>query len=112
MIDLVTRDTIRKFKGQKQGEFVIRSCFGGAAENFVVSGSEGECRLFKYLGEDADWRTDGLVYIWHKENGKLIDQLSGHGRGQSGKECVTTVDWNPRDPGMFASGGDDRKVKM
>lgn len=33
--------TIRKFKGQKQGSFIIRSCFGGAAENFVISGSEG-----------------------------------------------------------------------
>ncbi|KIX09154.1 uncharacterized protein Z518_00232 [Rhinocladiella mackenziei CBS 650.93] len=95
MIDLVTRDTIRKFRGQKQGEFVIRSCFGGAAENFVVSGSE-----------------DGMIYVWHKENEALIEKLPGHGRGQSGKECVTTVDWNPKDAGMFASGGDDRKVRM
>jgi len=95
MIDLITRDTVRKFKGQKQGEFVIRSCFGGAAENFVVSGSE-----------------DGLIYVWHKENESLIEKLPGHGRGQGGKECVTTVDWNPRDPGMFASGGDDRKVRI
>ncbi|OCT52367.1 WD repeat-containing protein 26 [Cladophialophora carrionii] len=95
MIDLITRDTVRKFRGQKQGEFVIRSCFGGAAENFVVSGSE-----------------DGLIYVWHKENESLIEKLAGHGRGQSGKECVTTVDWNPRDAGMFASGGDDRKVRI
>ncbi|KAJ9617184.1 hypothetical protein H2200_000905 [Cladophialophora chaetospira] len=95
MIDLITRDTVRRFRGQKQGEFVIRSCFGGAAENFVVSGSE-----------------DGLIYVWHKENQSLIEKLVGHGRGQSGKECVTTVDWNPRDAGMFASGGDDRKVRM
>ncbi|EXJ60741.1 hypothetical protein A1O7_04894 [Cladophialophora yegresii CBS 114405] len=97
MIDLITRDTVRKFRGQKQGEFVIRSCFGGAAENFVVSGSED---------------SDGLIYVWHKENESLIEKLAGHGRGQSGKECVTTVDWNPRDAGMFASGGDDRKVRM
>ncbi|KIW29355.1 uncharacterized protein PV07_05174 [Cladophialophora immunda] len=95
MIDLVTRETVRKFRGQKQGEFVIRSCFGGAAENFVVSGSE-----------------DGLIYVWHKENESLIEKLSGHGRGQGGKECVTTVDWHPRDAGMFASGGDDRKVRI
>ncbi|KAJ9625489.1 hypothetical protein H2204_010351 [Knufia peltigerae] len=95
MIDLVTRDTVRSFKGQKQGEFVIRSCFGGAAENFVVSGSE-----------------DGLIYVWHKENENLIEKLSGHGRGAGGKECVTTVDWNPRDASMFASGGDDRKVRI
>ncbi len=53
-----------------------------------------------------------MIYIWHKENEQLIEKLAGHGRGQSGKECVTTVDWNPRDPGMFASGGDDRKVRM
>lgn len=112
MIDLVTRETVRKFRGQKQGEFVIRSCFGGAAENFVVSGSEGELARFSRSRPDADWPTDGKIYIWHKENEQLIETLSGHGRGQSGKECVTTVDWNPRDPGMFASGGDDRKVRM
>lgn len=111
MIDLVTRETVRKFKGQKQGEYVIRSCFGGAAENFVVSGSEGQYPP-PCCGQDADRDTDGLIYIWHKENEALIERLPGHGRGQSGKECVTTVDWNPRDARMFASGGDDRTVRM
>jgi WD repeat-containing protein 26 len=55
---------------------------------------------------------DGKVYVWHKENERQIETLSGHGKGQGGEECVNTVDWNPVDPGMFASGGDDRKIRM
>ena len=51
--------------------------------------------------------TDSKVYIWHKENGALIETLEGHSRG-----CVNTVAWNPADPCMFASGGDDSKVRM
>ena len=42
MLDLHTRETVRKFVGQQQGQFMIRNCFGGAAENFVLSGSEGQ----------------------------------------------------------------------
>lgn len=41
LMDLATAEVVRKFSGQKQKEFMIRSCFGGADENFVVSGSEG-----------------------------------------------------------------------
>jgi WD40 repeat protein len=42
LVNMETTALVRQFRGQKQGEFVIRSTFGGAAENFIVSGSEGE----------------------------------------------------------------------
>lgn len=42
MIDIENRYVIRKFKGLHQGTNIIRNCFGGAAENFVLSGSRGE----------------------------------------------------------------------
>ena len=42
MLDLHTRDTVRRFTGHQQGGFMIRNCFGGAAENFVLSGSKGK----------------------------------------------------------------------
>ena len=45
LLDLETGDLVRTFKGQQQGNFIIRSCFGGAAENFVLSGSEGKLMI-------------------------------------------------------------------
>lgn len=50
LVDMETTAVVRRFKGQKQGEFVIRSTFGGAAENFIVSGSEGEYLIHAYNG--------------------------------------------------------------
>ncbi|KAK3827521.1 MAG: WD40-repeat-containing domain protein [Benniella sp.] len=80
---------VRKYSGFKQGLFVIRSCFGGWNERFVVSG-----------GEDAK------VYIWHRENGNLIQTLEGHSRP------VTVVAWSPTNPNMFASASDDHTIRM
>ena len=42
LLDIGTASVVRRFEGQKQGNFIIRSSFGGAAENFVLSGSEGK----------------------------------------------------------------------
>lgn len=49
LIEIETAEIVRRFLGQQQGEFVIRSCFGGADQNLVISGSEGDSmalRLF------------------------------------------------------------------
>ncbi|KAL8829752.1 MAG: hypothetical protein Q9170_006038 [Blastenia crenularia] len=91
LIDIDTTEIVRRFTGQRQGEFVIRSTFGGADQNLIISGSE-----------------DSRIYIWHKENGTLIETLEGH----QAPGCVNVVAWNPADPCMFASGGDDRKIRI
>lgn len=41
-IDVNSQDVRKKFRGQKQGKYVIRSCYGGASEGFVLSGGEGQ----------------------------------------------------------------------
>jgi WD40 repeat protein len=41
LMDIDTGDVIRSFEGHSQKHFIIRSAFGGAGENFVISGSEG-----------------------------------------------------------------------
>ena len=41
LIDIETAEIVRRFLGQKQETCVIRSSFGGADENLVISGSEG-----------------------------------------------------------------------
>lgn len=69
--------------------YIIRTCFGGTDEAFVLSGSE-EC----------------TVYVWHRRSGELLAELEGH----SG--TVNSVHWNPVDPYMLASASDDRSVHI
>ncbi|KAL3487885.1 WD domain protein [Aspergillus germanicus] len=108
LIDIETTEVIRRFQGQKQSTFIIRSAFGGAAENFVVSGSEGKPPDFITLPlQCTDGWLDSRIYVWHKENGTLVETLEGHLSG-----CVNAISWNPADPGMFASAGDDCLVKI
>ena len=70
-------------------KYIIRTCFGGHNEAFVLSGSE-ECK----------------VYMWHRRSEKLVASLEGH----SG--LVNSVSWNPVDPFMFASASDDKSVQI
>ncbi|KAK1910745.1 hypothetical protein P3342_008625 [Pyrenophora teres f. teres] len=88
LMEIDTGDVIQRFEGHIQKQFIIRSAFGGADENFVVSGSE-----------------DSRIYIW-RSNGLLIEALDAH------PGCVNSVAWHPKDPTTFASAGDDMRVKI
>ena len=58
-------------------------------------------------GDETDKRmVDAMVYVWQRENGNLVETLPGH----SGS--INCVAWNPKNPHMFASAGDDRLVRM
>jgi len=103
-----TGEILQTFDGHKQANYMIRSVFGGADESFVVSGSEGKYS-FTYYVEGCYSNallSDSAIYIW-RTTGHLVESLPAHAPG-----CVNAVAWHPKDPCMFASAGDDRKVRM
>ncbi|KAI0437697.1 WD40-repeat-containing domain protein [Xylaria telfairii] len=89
LVDLVHRIPIQNYTGHIGGEFVIRASLGGAHEMFVISGSE-----------------DGSIYIWNKSSGQCVQKLAAHS-----PRC-NSVSWCPTNPQLFASCGDDGKIKM
>jgi len=38
--DIGARTLVRRYRGLSQGHFTIHSCFGGANQDFIASGSE------------------------------------------------------------------------
>jgi len=87
--DLETKTQVKKYRGQKQTKYIIQSCFGGADQSFILSGSE-----------------DSNVYIWNREHGTLLESLPGH------TGVVNSVSWNPTNPYQFASASDDRTIRI
>ena len=58
MWDVEERCLVRKFVGITQGFYTVYSCFGGADQNFIASGSE-----------------DNKVYIFHVKKESPIGNL-------------------------------------
>ncbi|KAI1853620.1 hypothetical protein JX265_004048 [Neoarthrinium moseri] len=89
LFDLASKEHVQTYTGHTGGMYMIRSAFGGASESFVLSGSE-----------------DGYINIWHKASAVTVDRLAGH------QPRTNSVSWSPTDPCLFASCGDDGKVKI
>ncbi|RDD37740.1 WD repeat-containing protein 26 [Trichoplax sp. H2] len=87
--DIKTSCLVRKFRGVKQGNDAIFSCFGGIDDSFVASGSE-----------------DHEVYIFHVRHESPVAVLSGH------TKTVNCVSWNSNDVNMIASASDDGTVRI
>lgn len=110
-LDSETGEIVQRYDGAQQREFVIRSSFGGAGQGFVISGSEGTCHNVSEAelttGRLTHHTIDSRVYIWRRQTGVNVAALDAHHPG-----TVNAVAWHPRNPGIFASAGDDRKVRM
>ncbi|KAI8806929.1 WD40-repeat-containing domain protein [Cladochytrium replicatum] len=103
--DLDEMKMIRQYTGQKQGRFVIRSCFAGSDQRFVVSGSEGIHEPPMCAGAQLTEHADAKIYVWHRNQSKALEILPGH------TGCVNCVSWNPR-LNMLASASDDGTIRI
>ena len=112
-LELESGSVLRKFEGHDQGQYVLRSCFGGATENFVLSGSAGTLILapFSYPRVSLSFfarYTDGKIVVYHRDTGRLLYKLEGHDL-----TTVNAVAWNPDSSrAMWASCSDDRTIRI
>lgn len=97
---------VQKFEGLTQTHINLRSCFVGANEQYVVSGSEGTLRAISDRTRSLV-PTDGNIYVWDRSTGTLVKTLSGHGT-----RTVGVVASNPVNTNIFASASYNCTVRL
>ncbi|KAF4555155.1 Hypothetical protein D9617_3g022270 [Elsinoe fawcettii] len=90
LLDTDSGEFVQSYSGQVTDQYVIRARFGGAGEGFVISGSE-----------------DSRVVVWRKQSAVQVASLDCHAPGP-----VNAVAWHPSNVQIFATAGDDRRVKI
>lgn len=108
--DIRTHNLVRVFTGACQREeftkYNIHSCFGGVHQQFIATGSIGKETEESLRENDKNKRKNGRVVIWSVEESRPKYELIGH------KGHVNGVAWNPSDPSMFVSCGDDATLRV
>ncbi|KAJ2902200.1 WD40-repeat-containing domain protein [Zalerion maritima] len=89
LYDTASWEVIQAYKATPGGDFIIRCGFGGANESFIFCGGD-----------------NGEVLIFHKTTGVSVASMRCH------QPRCNSAAWNPADPKMFATCGDDNKIKI
>lgn len=117
VLELETGDLVDSYKGPTmRTEYIVRAVFGAPQDEFVLSAAEGETSFPRigrlttsssnYVGILTNHTTGEYIYLWDRKTGDILARLEGHSPRSN------DVAWNPVNPYMFASVGDDGKLKM
>jgi WD40 repeat protein len=91
------------YVGATHGRYIVKSCYGGLNEAFVVGGSaDSVIRIWKRRSSNASATSDSS----HHGHNHAIAQLRGH------TSTVNAVSWNPTNHHMIASASDDGTVRI
>ena len=106
--DLEKQKVVRTYIGQKQGKFVIRSCFAGPESVSIPATGTSDSKARGVGSLVVSGSEDSQLFIWHRESGTLMDSLKGHtGTVNSVSFCHHHVHGD-----ILASASDDCTIRI